>query len=196
MGPGKQENAISGEQNQLIREVVGIFHTSADLQAAIDDLLSGGFDRAELSFLASAHTVEKKLGHAYRRASDIADDPEIPRAAYVSTEAIGGAEGGLIGGLVYVGAIVAAGAVVVSEGPLAAAFAAAAIAGGAGGFIGALLAHVVGHHHANYLEEQIDKGGLLLWVHARDADHEARSIAILKSHCGENVHVHGMVADA
>ena len=181
---------MSAEQKQSIHEVVGIFHSSADLQAAIDDLLTAGFDRAELSFLASARTIEDKLGHAYRKTSEIADDPATPRAAYVSTEAIGGAEGGLIGGLVYVGAIVAAGAVVVSEGPLAAAFAAAAIAGGAGGFIGTLLARIVGRHHANYLQEQIDKGGLLLWVHARDADHERRSIAILRAHCGDNVHVH------
>jgi len=122
--------------------------------------------------------------------SEIADDPNVPRAAYVSTEAIGGAEGGLIGALVYVGAIVPAGAVVVSEGPLAAAFAAAAVAGGAGGLIGTMLAHVVGHHHANYLQEQIEKGGLLSWVHARDPKHAERSIAILRSHCGDKVHVH------
>lgn len=181
---------MSAEQKQSAHEVVGIFHNSTDLQAAIDDLLSAGFDRAELSFLASERTIEAKLGHAYRKASDLADDPEIPRAAYVSTEAIGGAEGGLIGGLVYVGAVAAAGAVVVSQGPLAAAFAAAAIAGGAGGFIGSLLARIVEQHHADYLQEQIDHGGLLLWVHARDADHEARCAAILRAHCGENVHVH------
>jgi hypothetical protein len=187
---------MSTEQSHCVREVVGIFHTAADLQDAIDDLLGAGFDRAELSFLAATETIEKKLRHAYRKTSDIADDPNVPRTAYVSTEAIGGAEGGLIGGLVYVGAIVAAGAVVVSDGPLAAAFAAAAIAGGAGGFIGSLLARGVGHHHANYLQEQIDRGGLLLWVHARDADHEARSIAILKAHCGDNVHVHEMAMAA
>ena len=181
---------MAAEQSQPTHEVVGIFHSSADLQAAIDDLLSAGFDRAELSFLASESAIEKKLGHAYLKSSDIADDPTVPRAAYVSAEAIGGAEGGLIGGLVYVGAVVAAGAVVVSEGPLAAAIAAAAVAGGAGGLIGSLLARIVGRHHAHYLQEQIDKGGLLLWVHARDADHEARSVAILRTHCGDNVHVH------
>src|SRR4051812_31786695 len=98
-----------------------------------DELLSAGFDRAELSFLASANTVEEKLGHAYRKVSDIADDPKTPRSAYVSTEAIGDAQGGLIGGLVYFGALVAAGAVVVSDGSLAAAFAAAAVSGGARG---------------------------------------------------------------
>jgi hypothetical protein len=181
---------MSAEQNPPTREVVGIFHTSADLQAAIDKLMSAGFDRAELSFLASADTVEEKLGHAYRKVSDMADDPRTPRAAYVSAEELGDAQGGLIGGLVYVGALVAAGAVVVSDGSLAAAFAAAAVSGGTGGYIGSLLGRVLGHHHANHLQDQIDKGGLLLWVHARDADHEARSIAILKTYCGDNVHVH------
>lgn len=187
---GKQERTVSAKQSERVHEVVGIFHTTADLQNAIDDLLSAGFDRAELSFLASAHAVEQKLGHAYRKVSDIADDSNVPRAAYVSTEAIGGAQGALIGGLFYVGAVVAAGAVVVSGGALAAAFAAAAIAGGAGGFVGSLLAYAVGDHHANYLQEQIEKGGLLLWVHSRDEDHQARSIGILKMHCGDNVHVH------
>src|SRR5690242_1290189 len=52
----KQEKTMADEQNQSPHEVVGIFHTAADLQAAVDDLLSAGFDRAELSFLASAET--------------------------------------------------------------------------------------------------------------------------------------------
>jgi len=52
---------MPAEHNHPVREVVGIFHASAHLQAAIDDLLSAGFDRAELSFLASAHTVRRSL---------------------------------------------------------------------------------------------------------------------------------------
>ena len=89
---------------ELPREAVGIFHEAAALDAARDDLLRAGFDRADLSFLASEHAVEEKLGQRYRRASALADDPATPRVAYVSTEAIGGAEGALIGGLFYVGA--------------------------------------------------------------------------------------------
>ena len=49
--------------------------------------------------------MEEKLGHRYEKVSVLADDPTVPRAAYVSTEAIGGAEGGLIGGPMYVGAV-------------------------------------------------------------------------------------------
>jgi hypothetical protein len=135
-----------------IREAVGIFHRSENLQDAIDELLSSGFHRAELSLLASESSVQEKLGHRYEKASVLADDPTVPRSAYVSTEAIGGAESGLIGGLVYLGAVVAAGAVVASGGTLTAVIASAGLAGGTGGLIGSVLAKWVGEHHAHYAD--------------------------------------------
>ena len=177
-------------ENPGVHEVVGIFHRAEDLEVAIDELLSSGFDRAELSLIAGEHAVQKKLGHAYRKVTAMADDPAIPRTAYVSTEAIGDAQGGLIGGLVYVGAVIAAGAVVVSGGTLAAAIAAAALAGGTGGLIGSVLATLVGHHHGRYLQQQLQQGGLLLWVRAWDTAKVAKAVAILRMHAGENVHVH------
>jgi hypothetical protein len=90
----------------------------------------------------------------------------------------------------YVGAVAAAGAVVVSGGSLAGAIAAAALAGGGGGLIGSILAKWVGDQHANYLQEQMDRGGLLLWVRTRDPAHEVRAVEILKKHAGDNVHTH------
>ena len=172
-------------------EVVAVFHAPEDLENTIDDLLASGFDRAELSLLASENAVAKKLGHYYQPATEMADDPSIPRAAFVSTAAIGDAQGALIGGLTYVGATLAAGAIVVSGGALAAAIAAAAIAGGAGGVVGSLLARWVGHHHAAYLAEQIENGGLLLWVRAWNPDREARAVEILRKRAGDRVHSHG-----
>lgn len=86
-----------------VREAVGIFHERRTSRWRSTKLLSSGFHRAELSLLASENVVEEKLGHRYQRVEALADDPSAPRAAYVSTEAIGDAEGGLIGGLTYVG---------------------------------------------------------------------------------------------
>ena len=74
-------------------EVVGVFDDPDTLQAAIDDLLTAGFDRSELSLLAGEEAVEQKLGHAYKKAAEVEDDITLPRAAYVSTEARGDAEG-------------------------------------------------------------------------------------------------------
>ncbi len=177
-----------------IREAVAVFHDTASLEDAVDDLLSSGFNQAELSLLAGEKAVEEKLGHHYRKVAEVEDDPRVPRIAFVSTESIGDAEGGLIGGLMYVGAVVAAGALVASGGTLAGAFVAAALAGSAGGLVGSGLAKMLEGHHADYLQRQLDKGGLVLWVHTRDAAHAARASEILKRHSAEDVHLHALSA--
>jgi outer membrane lipoprotein SlyB len=178
------------------RETVGVFHDPDALQEAIDELHGSGFDRAELSLLAGEHAVEEKLGHRYRKVAELEDDPRVPRTAYVSLESIGDAEGGLIGGLMYIGAVVAGGAAVASGGTLAGAFLAAAMAGSAGGLFGSALAKLIDYHHADYLQRQLDKGGLVLWVHVRDPEHEQRAKRILERHSGEDVHVHDLSAEA
>jgi len=173
-----------------IREAVGVFDSAEALQSAIDELLTSGYDRAELSLLAGEDTVNEKLGHKYRKIAELEDDPIVPRCCYVSTESIGDAQGGLIGGLMYVGATAAAGAVVMTGGTLALVIAAAALAGGVGGLLGSMLAKWVGDHHAHHLQEQLDHGGLLLWVRTRDADRERRAIEVLGRHSGRDVHAH------
>lgn len=177
-------------------EVVGVFHTTDDLEAAIDELLRSGFDRAEISLLASEEAVARKLGGRFRPSADFADDPAVPRAAFVSTEAIGDAEGGLIGGLAYLGAITGIGVMVISGGALAATIAAAVLAGGAGGLIGSVLSRWVGHHHAAYLQSQIENGGLLLWVRAWNKPDEARAADIIVKHAADNVHARGICVRA
>jgi hypothetical protein len=181
---GMSDSSFSG------REVVGVFQEVDGLEAAMDELLASGFGRVDLSLLAGEDAVREKLGHAYRRTEDAEDDPNAPRAVYVSSESRGDAEGGLIGGLFYVGAVAAAGAVVASGGAVATAIAAAAAAGAGGGAIGSLLAGFLERHHADYIQSQLDHGGLVLWVNVRDAEHEKRSVEILSRHSAEDVHVH------
>jgi hypothetical protein len=179
------------QEIRTIREAVGIFHRNEDLQGAIDELLSSGFHRSELGLLASETTMQDKFGPRYN-VTALADHPEVPRSAYVSPEAIGDAQGGIIGALVYVGAAAAAIAVVASGGTLFAIVTAAVLAGGTGGLLGSVLAKWLGDHHANYLQEQIDRGGLLLWVRTRHAEDERRAVEILKRHSGHKVHVHAL----
>jgi hypothetical protein len=95
-----------------------------------------------------------------------------------------------------VGALATAGVVVASGGALAAVIAATAAAGGAGGLIGSILANWLGDHHAHHLQEQLDRGGLLLWVRTWHADDEKRAVEILKKHSGSDVHVHALPAAA
>lgn len=179
------------EGNGAIREAVTYFEAYQDLEAAIDELESSGFDRAEISLLAAEHTVDEKLGHRYRKVSELEDDPAVPRTFYVPNESISEAEGALISTPLYLAAVTAIGAIVASGGTLAAAIAGAVAAGGAGGLIGAALAKLVGDHHAHHLQQQLEHGGLLLWVRTWDAKDEERAVAILKKHSGRDVHVHG-----
>jgi len=184
------------QEATVVREAVGVFDNPETLQEAIDDLMSHGFDRAELSLLAGEETIDEKLGNKYQKIAGFEDDPIVPRCCYVSTESIGDAEGGLIGGLMYVGATAAAGAVVATGGTLALVLAAAALAGGVGGLLGSMLAKWVGDEHAHYLQEQLDRGGLLLWVRTFKTEDEKRASEILSKHSGRDVHVHTLPVPA
>ena len=175
-----------------VREAVGVFESVESLEAAIDDLEESGFDRACLSLLASESAVEEKLGRSYMRVESLEDNPDVPRAAFVSEESVGAAEGGLVGGFLYVAGVAAFGGVVASGGALAAAIAALAVAAPAGALLGATLAGIVGAHHADYLYKQLEKGGLLLWVRTFTPADETEAVEILSKHSAHDVHVHDL----
>ena len=175
-----------------ISEAVGVFHEWSSLQAAVDELESSGFDRAELSLLAGEHAVQEKLGHVYEKVADLEDNADVPRAAYMTRDSVTEAKTGVIGGLAYVGAVAAVGAIVASGGTLAWVIGGAAMAGGGGGLIGAVAARHIGQDQAKDLQAQLDKGGLLLWVRLRDTEHETRAVDILTKHSADDVHVHDL----
>ena len=177
---------------KTLTEAVAVFADLGSLEAAIDELQSSGFHRAELSLLASEKTVEQKLGHLYRKVSELEDDPDAPRTAYIPTETIGDAEGAVVGAFVYVAAGVVAAVAAASGGTLAGVIAVTAMAGGAGGLIGSVLARFIGEHHAQHVQQQLDRGGLLLWVRTRDEAHEKKAVEIMERHSGRDVHLHGL----
>ena len=178
---------MADESAVIIREAVGVFHVTADMESAIQELQESGFDRAEISLLAGEETVRQKLRHKYYDAKSLEDDPKAPRSAFVSTESIGDAEGALIGGLFYVGALASVGAVVASGGSFGAILLAMAAGGGSAGLIGSLLARVVGKH-------QLERGGLVVWVRTKDQAHEQRAVGVLKGNKATDVHVHSIEA--
>jgi len=103
-------------------------------------------------------------------------------------------QGAAAAALAYLGACVAAGAVVASGGALALAIAAALGAGVGGGAIGAMLARIVGGQHAKRLEEQLERGGILLWVRTPDQRCEGLACDILDRHGAAGVHLHDLPA--
>jgi len=188
--------ATSDDEKGQVREVVGVFGDADSMQDAIDELLTSGFDRSEISLLAGEDAVVAKLGHKYTKVEEIEDEADVPRADYIATESLGAAEGAIMGGLMYVGAFAAAGAILASGGALATIIAGSALAAGGGALIGAVLSEFIEDHHAKYLQDQLDRGGLLLWVRTWDEEREKAAKKILAAHSGRDVHAHSMPAAA
>lgn len=177
---------------KTIREAVAVFHDAESLRSAADELMLNGFDRSDLSLLAPHKEVERKLGHMYDKVAEIEDDPRVATQAYVGTDSITEAKAFAVGGLFFVGAMSAMGAIVASGGTIAAALIGAATVGGASGAIGALLARFLGQSQADFLNAQLEHGGILLWVHTKDEEHEKRAVDILNRTSAVDVHVHDM----
>lgn len=175
-----------------VREAVGVLHDEPSLRDAVDELLISGFDRADISVVAGRRSVESKFGVMYDDVTHLEDEPEAPRAVYVGCDSRTEAKVAVVGGLAYLGAIGAIGWVVASGGTLAATVAGAVIVGGFGGLVGGLVSNILDQHHAAYVDQQLARGGLLLWISTADRDCEARACQILKRHAARDVHVHDL----
>lgn len=182
--------ALTPEQRGQVREVVGVFDDLEKLQSAIDDLLTDGFDQTTISLLAPEKAVREKLGSEPAPAAELEDNPAAPRGVYIDPEARNEAKAGLIGALIYIGAVGGAGMVMAAGGALGAAIAAALVLGGGGGLIGATLAQLVGAREAKWLKEQMSHGGLLLWARVWDDAREKAAIGIMERNGGHDVHAH------
>lgn len=93
--PDKQQDRISTIN---IPEAVGVFDTFEDLQQAFYDLRMVGIHHSDISLLGDEKVLKEKLGKAYWRSAELEDDPQAPRAHFVSEEAIGELEGAIAGG--------------------------------------------------------------------------------------------------
>jgi hypothetical protein len=173
-----------------VPEAVGVFDSFETLQAAMYDLLIAGFSRWDLSMLASEDAVTEKLGKSYWTAGDLADNPDAPRAAFVSEEAIGELEGAVSGGFFFLGSAIAMTAMLTPLSTLAASIAAVVIGGTPAAVIGGLLARRIGQKHRDYYQHQIERGGILLWVRVASPEKERLAVGIMKGHSGRDVHVH------
>ena len=171
-------------------EAVAVFDTVPGFQAAVYDLLIAGFTRHDISVLGSESALAEKFGQRFWTSAELADDPEAPRAAFVSEEAVGELEGGIAGGFLFVGSAIAMTALLGPASTIGASIAAVAVGGAPGAVVGTLLARRAGRHHRAHYAAQIARGGLLLWVRTPTPELERRAVAILRGHSGRDVHVH------
>lgn len=173
----------SGASAPTMREAVGIFFDSAHLHEAVSELESSDFDRATLGLMAGEYTVKQKLGEFFTEVNESADSTGGPRTAFVADKSVGDTVHGLIGTLFFVGTTLASGAIVASAavlggGLMAAAAGAVALVGITGGAMSLILRE----SDAEYLEEQVDEGHILLFVRTDNAAREAKALDILSRH--------------
>lgn len=177
---------MTANKTATIREAIGIFHNKESLRDAIDDLRASGFKAEELGLLASEKVVEQSLGDMYVRTNYDADSPKAPAIAFIGRDSVGDAPRTVGGSLFFVGTSGVMGAVVASSAVFGGALL-AAIGGIVGvGVIGALVASVIHQSDAEYLQQQIDQGHILLFVRI-DPVREQQAMNILKQHSGLDV---------
>ena len=170
------------DKAQTLREAVSIFFDSDHLHQDVDDLLASGFDVADLGLLAGEYTVKQHLGKFYTDINESADSPDGPRTAFVADQSMGDTLHGFAGSLFFVGTTVASGAIVASAAVLGGALLAAVGGAVALGATGGALALIIHENDAEYLEEQVEKGHLLLFVRTEDSDREKSALSILSKH--------------
>ena len=174
-------------EGPTIREAVAVFDDPERLESAVSGLQSNGIDRSELSVLAPASLIGHRLGDLQREA----EDPTMPREPVVSDTDV--RQGRVLGTSLAatIAAFAAAGISVATGGVAAATIAAAAAAAGGVGAAGALFGRKLADDQASFLEEQLARGGVLLWVRTRDVAAEERALKVLRRYSA-HVYVHDL----
>ncbi len=177
-----------------VREVVGVFDGVDSLRDAMSELQQNGFMRQELGFLADEKTVQEKMGRFYKRVEDLKHDPRTPRAMFMPDEPVGEAEAAFIGVPFYLAAATASAVVVATGGTLLAAITAAVAAGAGAGTLGSVLSNFISKHHADYIQTQIENGGMIIWVNAATPEREEAARRILAKYHGHDIQAHDIPA--
>lgn len=190
-----------------MKTVVGLYDDLQDAQAAINDLIQAGFDRADISLVTTNRwgesdgtTVTTTAGAAGTTTTDgvtVADagpdadmaDAEMSQmASDVTTGAVtGGVVGGLAGVLLGLGALAIPGfGPVLAAGPLVAGLAGAGIGAAVGGLVGALVSWGVPEDEAELYAESVRRGSILVGLKTED-DRVQQAVGIMNAHAPVDV---------
>jgi len=155
----------------VIREAVASFPDREHFRSAVSALLAAGFERSDLSVLASHDSLAV--------ADDAAGTPKDVLRAGLSDE------------IKYIAPLTVAGIIVLSGGPIAIGLAALVGAGLGGAALKELFDDYTAVHHSEDFAAALKAGAALLWVRCGDSDRELAATRILEQAGGQQVHVHG-----
>ena len=175
-------------EQSTIREAVAVFDDAEKLESAVSELQSKGIDRSELSFLAH----DESHGRLPGEIRQAADDPTTPREPVVSDTDL--RQGRVLGtGLAATIAAFAAAGLTVATGGVAAAT--IAVAAGGVGAASTLFGRKLADDQASFLDAQLTRGGVLLWVRTRNSASEQTVLEVLRRHSA-HAYLHDLPAEA
>jgi hypothetical protein len=160
----------------VIREAVASFPDRDHFRNAVSALLAAGFERGDLSVLASHDSLAV--------ADEAAGTPKEVLRAGLSDE------------IKYIAPLTVAGIIVLSGGPIALTVAALVGAGLGGAALKELFDDYTASRHSEDFAAALKAGAALLWVRCRDPDTELAATRILDEAGGGHVHVHGRPSGA
>ena len=176
------------------REIVGTFRSREELEKAISELASAGWDRSEMSLLAQHGVLvpEDVSGDT----PELADDEKVEREAVISEPDVRQGRTLAAGLAGVVGAFVASGATIMTGGTALAAIVGAAVVGGGAAAAMDVVGHRVDKHRSDFLREQVEHGGILLWARLREVEQEGTAEEILRRCGATDIHIHEAPAAA
>jgi hypothetical protein len=153
---------------------VGVFSSIDDARRAVRGLLERGFTREEITVVCSDETKERYF-HEF--------DHQQPAGTHTTTATIaGGTIGAVVGGLSVIASALATGSLALwAAGPIT------AWAGGvAGGLVGAMMTRGVEKQLANFYQQAVIKGQILVAAEAHGPDSQRRlsEAAEILAHAG------------
>ena len=164
----RQENIMKSKKTA----VFGIFHTRAQAERSVEDLLAAGYTSDDISVLLPDNHGTRDFA--------MQKHTKAPEGATVGVTA-GGAIGGALGLLAGIGALAIPGiGPIIAAGPIMAALAGLGVGGAVGGLIGALVGMGIPEYEAKRYAGHVNNGGVLMSVHCDTAEQIARAADLLK----------------
>lgn len=183
------------DDKKIVREAIAVFLDPQNLKSAVRELLASGVSRERVGLLASEHSVRESLGDFYTHTNNTNDSGEGPVTAFVDKNSNSQQQQDSLGGsLFFAGTTGAMGAVVASSAVFGGALLAALSGVVAVGAVGAMAGKIIHQSDADYLQQQIDEGHILLFVTITDQRREQEIVDLLTRHQGQNVKVHKVKA--
>ncbi|MBL4907229.1 MAG: hypothetical protein JKX94_07245 [Sneathiella sp.] len=180
------------ESDMYVREAVGLFDDIGAIHDCINELQSNGFDRSDITMLSRPQVVGTTATIPINDTIQTEDSPTALRGPIVEPESVGDAQGAVFGAPIYILTLCGAG--------ISAAFGLSTLllltisglAGIVGAAIGAGCVYILRKRQDRYYSQQLTHGGIPLWIHTRDEDHEKRAIQTLTHNRAHDVHIHDL----